>query len=98
MKYTGSRGKYGSNDANAEYIAWLRRLFHENRIVWQTGEIGKIDEGGGGTIAKYLAAYGMDIIDCGPPILSMHSPFELISKVDLYMTYRAFRAFLESKQ
>jgi aspartyl aminopeptidase len=98
MKYTGSRGKYSSNDARAEYIGWLRRLFNENRIVWQTGEIGKIDEGGGGTIAKYLAAYGMDIIDCGPPILSMHSPFELISKVDLFMTFRAYRTFLESKQ
>jgi len=98
MKYTGSRGKYSSNDASAEYIGWLRRLFNENKIVWQTGEIGKIDEGGGGTIAKYLAAYGMDIIDCGPPILSMHSPFELISKVDLYMTFCAYRTFLESKQ
>jgi len=98
MKYTGSRGKYSANDARAEYIAWLRRLFNDNRITWQTGEIGKIDEGGGGTIAKYLATYGMDIIDCGPPILSMHSPFELISKVDLYMTFRAFRTFLESQQ
>jgi len=98
MKYTGSRGKISANDARAEYIGWLRRLFNDNKIAWQTGEIGKIDEGGGGTIAKYLAAYGMDIIDCGPPILSMHSPFELISKVDLHMTYRAYRAFLESKQ
>jgi len=98
MKYTGSRGKYGSHDANAEYIGWLRRLFNDHRVIWQTGEIGKIDEGGGGTIAKHLAVYGMDIIDCGPPILSMHSPFELISKVDLYMTFRAFRTFLESKQ
>jgi aspartyl aminopeptidase len=98
MKYTGSGGKYGTSDARAEYIGWLRRLFHDNNISWQTGEIGKVDEGGGGTIAKYLAEYGMDIIDCGPPILSMHSPFELISKVDLYMTFRAYRTFLESKQ
>jgi aspartyl aminopeptidase len=97
MKYTGSRGKYGSSDANAEYIGWLRRLFHEKSVIWQTGEIGKVDEGGGGTIAKHLAEYGMDIIDCGPPILSMHSPFELISKVDLYMTFCAYRAFFESK-
>jgi aspartyl aminopeptidase len=98
MKYTGSRGKYGSSDARAEYIGWLRRLFYDHKISWQTGEIGKVDEGGGGTIAKYLAEYGMDIIDCGPPILSMHSPFELISKVDLYMTFLAYRTFLESKQ
>jgi len=97
-KYTGSRGKYSSSDARAEYVGWLRRVLNDNRIVWQTGEIGKVDEGGGGTIAKYLASYGMDIIDCGPPILSMHSPFELISKADLYMTYLAYQAFLESKQ
>jgi len=98
MKYTGSGGKYGSSDANAEFIGWLRRLFNDQKIAWQTGEIGKIDEGGGGTIAKFLASYGMNIIDCGPPILSMHSPFELISKVDLHMTLRAYRAFLESEQ
>jgi aspartyl aminopeptidase len=96
MKYTGHGGKIGSNDANAEYMGNLRKLFNENKIVWQTGEIGKIDEGGGGTIAKFLAEYGMNIIDCGPPVLSMHSPFEIISKVDLFMTLRAYQTFLES--
>ncbi|KPA18933.1 Peptidase M18, aminopeptidase I [Candidatus Magnetomorum sp. HK-1] len=96
MKYTGHGGKYGSSDAHAEYIGWIRRLLNEKKIVWQTGELGKIDEGGGGTVAKYLATYGMDVIDCGPPILSMHSPFEIISKGDLFMTLRTYQSFLES--
>ncbi|MCK4487588.1 MAG: aminopeptidase, partial [Desulfobacterales bacterium] len=81
-KFTGSRGKYGSSDANAEYVAQIRKLFNENRIVWQTGELGKVDEGGGGTIAKFLAVYGMEVVDCGTPLLSMHSPFEIASKAD----------------
>jgi aspartyl aminopeptidase len=93
-KFTGSGGKYGSSEAHAEYFNWIRTLFNENKIIWQTGELGKIDEGGGGTIAKFLAALGMEIIDCGTPVLSMHSPFELISKADLYMTYKGFKAFL----
>jgi len=97
MKYTGHSGKIGANDAHAEFIGSLRKLFNDNKIVWQTGEIGKIDEGGGGTIAKYMAEYGMNIIDCGPPILSMHSPFEILSKADLFMTLRAYQTFLESK-
>jgi len=92
-KFTGARGKAGSSDASAEFTGMVRHLFNENNIVWQTGELGKIDEGGGGTIAKFLANLGMDIIDCGPAILSMHSPFEISSKTDLYMTYRAYKSF-----
>lgn len=93
-KYTGHRGKLGANDASAEYVAWLRSLFNESGIPWQMAEIGKVDAGGGGTVAKHLAVYGMDIIDCGPSVLGMHSPYELCSKADLYATYEAFRAFL----
>ena len=96
-KFTGSRGKYGSSDANAEYLAQIRKTFNRDKVVWQTGELGKVDEGGGGTIAKFLAVHGMEVLDCGPPLLSMHSPFELASKADIYMTYRAFRAFLNSE-
>lgn len=95
-KFTGSRGKYGASDANAEYVGWIRNLFNKNKVVWQTGELGKVDEGGGGTVAKFLAPYGMEIIDCGPPVLSMHSPFEIAHKGDIYMTYKAFKVFLES--
>jgi aspartyl aminopeptidase len=95
-KFTGSGGKYGANDANAEYVGWLRNLFNKKKVVWQTGELGKIDEGGGGTVAKFLALYGMEVIDCGPPLLSMHSPFEITHKGDIYMTYKGYRAFLES--
>jgi len=95
-KYTGHGGKYHANDAHAEYINWVRGIFKQNGIIWQAAELGKIDEGGGGTIAKFLAAYGMDIVDCGPALLSMHSPFEVGSKADLYMSYRAFRGFLLS--
>ena len=96
VKFTGSGGKYGANDANAEYVGWLRNLFNEKKVVWQTGELGKVDEGGGGTVAKFLASYGMQIVDCGPAVLSMHSPFEITHKGDIYMTYRGYRAFLES--
>lgn len=95
-KFTGSGGKYGSNDASAEYLGTIRKIFNENRIIWQTGELGKVDEGGGGTIAKYLAVYGMEIVDCGPALLSMHSPFEISSKADLFMTYKAYKAFLSA--
>ena len=96
VKFTGSGGKYGASDANAEYVGWLRNLFNEKKVVWQTGELGKVDEGGGGTVAKFLAPYGMQIVDCGPPVLSMHSPFEITHKGDIYMTYKGYRAFLES--
>jgi len=95
-KFTGSGGKYGASDANAEYVGWIRNLFNKNKVVWQTGELGKVDEGGGGTVAKFLAPYGMQIIDCGPPVLSMHSPFETAHKGDIYMTYKGFKVFLES--
>jgi aspartyl aminopeptidase len=93
-KFTGSGGKYGSSDAHAEYLFWVRQVFNREDVVWQTGELGKVDEGGGGTIAKFLAALGLEIVDCGTPVLSMHSPFELVSKADLFMTYKGFRAFL----
>lgn len=95
-KYTGSRGKYDSNDANPEYVGQIRRLFDDNRVIWQVGELGKVDAGGGGTVAQYVARYGMEVVDCGPAILGMHSPFEVSSKADIYMSYKAYRAFLQS--
>ena len=93
-KYTGSRGKSGSNDANAEYIAHLRGILEKANVCTQTAELGKVDMGGGGTIAYILALYGMNVIDCGVPVMSMHSPWEAISKADLYETYRGDKAFL----
>ena len=95
-KFTGSRGKYEANDAHPEYVAWLRGVLNKHSIPWQMAELGKVDGGGGGTVAMHLAAYGMDIIDCGPPILSMHSPFEIASVADLYATSLAFGAFLKA--
>lgn len=92
-KYTGSGGKGGSNDANAEYLSEVRRAFDKDGVTFQTGELGKVDQGGGGTIAYILAEYGMDVVDCGTAVISMHAPMELISKADLYETYRAYRAF-----
>lgn len=92
-KFTGIAGKSGSSDASAEFVGKIRHIFNNNKIVWQTGELGKIDEGGGGTIAKFITRYGMDVLDCGPALLSMHSPFEISSKADLYMTYLAYKAF-----
>src|SRR6056297_548194 len=92
-KYGGSKGKSGSNDANAEYISKVRMLMKKENSVWQTGEVGKVDQGGGGTIAYILANKGAEVVDIGLPVLSMHSPFELISKVDLYMAYRAYDIF-----
>ncbi|MDD3224148.1 MAG: aminopeptidase [Clostridium sp.] len=94
-KYTGSRGKYGSNDARAEYIAEIRNVMAKNNILWQTGELGKVDQGGGGTIAYILAQYGMDVIDCGIALLNMHSPWEIASKADIYETSNAYSAFLK---
>lgn len=94
-KFTGHAGKVGANDANAEYVAEIRGIFDGANILWQTGELGKIDEGGGGTVAKHLAVYGMDIIDCGAPLLTMHSPFEISSKLDVYEAYRAFQVFFK---
>ncbi|MBI4773511.1 MAG: aminopeptidase [Deltaproteobacteria bacterium] len=95
-KFGGIRGKVGSNDASAEYVGWLRRVFKNAGIVWHTGELGKVDEGGGGTIAKFLAEHGMDVVDMGVPVLSMHSPFEITHKGDIYMGCRAFKAFFST--
>jgi len=94
-KFTGSRGKSGSNDANAEYIAHLRKILDDKGIVYQTAELGKVDVGGGGTIAYILALYGMNVIDSGVPVLNMHAPWEATSKADVYETYRGYKAFAE---
>ncbi len=94
-KYTGSRGKSGSNDANAEYMARIRHILEEQNITYQTSELGKVDQGGGGTIAYNLANYGMQVIDSGVAVLNMHAPWEIISKVDLYEALRGYVAFLE---
>ncbi len=94
-KFTGSRGKSGSNDANAEYIAHLRKIFDDADIRTQTAELGRVDAGGGGTIAYILALYGMNVIDSGVAVLNMHAPYEAASKADLYEAYRAYQAFLE---
>ena len=94
-KYTGARGKSGSNDANAEYIGKLRNIMDGNNVSFQTAELGKVDQGGGGTIAYILANYGMNVIDSGVPVLNMHAPWEIISKVDLYEAYRGYIAFLK---
>ena len=92
-KYTGHKGKAGGSEASAEYLSQVRRVFNEANIIWQSGELGKVDVGGGGTIAQFLANYGMDVIDCGVAVLNMHSPFELASKADVFMTYKAYAAF-----
>ena len=94
-KYTGSRGKSGSNDANAEYLAQLRRIFDDNKVAFQTAELGKVDYGGGGTIAYIAALYGMEVVDSGVAVLSMHSPCEIISKADLYEAKKGYAAFLK---
>jgi aspartyl aminopeptidase len=96
-KFTGTRGKAAASDARAEFVGEVRRIFNENNVAWQMTELGKVDVGGGGTVAKFLAVYGMDIIDCGAPVLSMHSPFEVTSKADIYQTFKAYHAFLKSK-
>lgn len=93
-KFTGSRGKGGSNDANAEFIAKLRKIMDENKVSWQTAELGRVDLGGGGTIAYICALYGMEVIDSGVAVLSMHAPMEIISKADLYEAFKAYRAFM----
>ena len=95
-KYTGSGGKGGTNDAAAEFVAYVRDILDSNEVLWQTGELGKVDEGGGGTVAKFLANLDIDVIDAGVAVISMHSPFEVVSKVDVYMTYQAFKAFLNA--
>ncbi|MFW6034659.1 MAG: aminopeptidase [Halothermotrichaceae bacterium] len=94
-KYTGARGKAGSSEATAEFVAAIRSLFNNAGVIWQTGELGKVDKGGGGTIAQFMANYNMDVIDCGPAVMSMHSPYEVVSKVDVYNTYLAYNVFFE---
>ena len=91
-KFTGARGKSGTSDASAEVVAYIRRIFAENNVVWQLGELGKVDQGGGGTIAQYMANRNIDTIDAGVPVLSMHAPFEVVSKFDCYMAYKGMLA------
>ena len=95
-KYTGSGGKYNSSDANAEYVAYIRKIFNENNIKYQLAELGKVDIGGGGTIAYILANKGVDVIDCGVPVLSMHAPYEVTSKYDIYSAYNAYETFFKN--
>ncbi|MFW6378688.1 MAG: aminopeptidase, partial [Nanoarchaeota archaeon] len=95
-KYGGGGGKYSTHDAHGEYMAKLRRLLDKNNIAWQTGELGKIDIGGGGTIGMFMSRYGMDCVDAGPSVLSMHSPLELVSKADVYSAYEFYKAFFTS--
>ena len=97
-KYSGIKGKFSSNDANAEYVAHLRNIFEENDISYQMTEMGRVDLGGGGTIAYLLALYGMNVIDGGLPILCMHAPWELSSKADIYEAYRAYSSFLKYEE
>ena len=94
-KYTGSGGKGGSNDASAEFVGWVRRALASEGVVWQMAELGKVDFGGGGTVAKYIAKHNIDTVDMGVGVLAMHAPYELISKVDLYEAHRAFTAFYD---
>ena len=92
-KYTGARGKSSTNDASAEFVGKIRNIFDSENVVWQTAELGKVDAGGGGTVAKYISKANIETVDMGVPVLSMHAPFELISKADLYSAYTAFVAF-----
>ncbi len=94
-KYTGARGKSGTNDAPAEFMGYLRDIFEENGVIWQTGELGAVDAGGGGTVAKFIGNLGIDTVDVGVPVLSMHAPYELISKADVYSLYKACLAFIK---
>lgn len=92
-KYTGARGKGGTSDASAEFVGKVRKIFNDAGVIWQTGELGKVDLGGGGTVAKYIANLGVDVVDLGVPVLAMHAPFEIVAKLDVYMCYRAVDAF-----
>ena len=93
-KFTGSRGKSGSNDANAEYLAQIRRAMDEQNVAYQFAELGKVDAGGGGTIAYIMANYGMEVIDSGVAVLCMHAPWEITSKADVYEAYKGYKAFI----
>lgn len=95
-KYTGSRGKGGSNDASAEFVGWVRKIMDDNKVLWQIGELGKVDQGGGGTVALDISRLNADVIDIGVPVLSMHAPFEVVSKIDVYMTYKGVKAYFEA--
>ena len=97
FKYTGARGKSGSSDAAAEVMAYVRKLFSEQDVIWQTGELGKVDQGGGGTVACYMANRNIETVDAGVPVLSMHAPMELVSKLDTYMTFKGMKVFYEAK-
>ena len=94
-KYTGSRGKSGTSDATAELVGFVRKLFAENGVIWQTGELGRVDMGGGGTVAMYIANHNIETVDIGVPVISMHAPYEVVSKADVYSTYEAFCAFVK---
>ncbi len=96
-KYTGSGGKGSTNDANAEFVSKVAAVFDKSGTVWQTGELGKVDVGGGGTVAKYVANLGVNVVDVGVPVLSMHAPFEIVAKMDVYMAYKGFKAFAQGK-
>ncbi len=94
-KFTGARGKSGTSDASAEFVGRVRAMLDSNNVIWQTGELGKVDAGGGGTVAAYLANMDMDVIDVGVPVIAMHAPYEVVSKIDVYMTYKAFYVFFD---
>ncbi len=96
-KYTGHGGKYDTSDASAEFMGKIRTMLENNKVLWQIGELGRVDLGGGGTIAKYVANMNVDVVDLGVPVLSMHAPFEIVSKTDVYMAYRAFFVFFDEK-
>ena len=96
-KYTGARGKSGCNDASAEVVGTLRKIFADNAVVWQMAELGKVDQGGGGTVALYMGNRNIDTIDAGVPVLSMHSPWETVAKFDCYMTYKGMWAFYKDR-
>ena len=96
VKYTGSRGKGGASDAAAELVGYARRIFDDNGVIWQMAELGKVDQGGGGTVAAYMANRNIDTLDAGVPVLAMHAPFEIVSKLDCYMTYKAMKAVYEN--
>lgn len=95
-KYTGARGKSGTSDASAEYMNYVGRLFDDKKVAWQIGELGKVDIGGGGTVAMYIANLDVDVVDVGVPVLSMHAPYEVVSKLDVYMAYRGFYEFFKA--
>ena len=94
-KYTGARGKSSTSDASAEFVGFVRKLFAENGVIWQTAELGKVDVGGGGTVAMYIANHNIETVDLGVPVISMHAPYEVVSKADIYSAYEAFCAFVK---